>query len=327
MKERKVIDEIRQGLEQELDAFNRLYYKAHHSDYDLLRSINSYVFEQKGKQVRTLILLLLAKIFGKPQELTYLSASVLEMVHNASLLHDDVLDDADERRGLEAVHKRWSSKEAILAGDFLLSQGVSMAASAGSIKLIKMIADVGKALSEGELLQEGRSKSLQMTKEVYFDIIYHKTAFLIACCAQAGAMSVGASEEEQQRAFALGEILGIAFQLKDDILDYVGDERLGKPRGNDLRERKLTLPVIYYLSELNEKDRASVIATLKEKHGDKIYVDQLLAQVVEAGGVKHTEDVLREYEEKACTLLAAFPENEAKEDLTALLRFITTRSC
>lgn len=319
------INDIQKSIAQDLENFREVYKAAYLSDYSMLKAINSYVLKQQGKHLRVVTLLLVAKMLGDVNTRSYEYAAILELLHHASLIHDDVVDEAELRRGIRCVHKVWSAKEAVLTGDFLLSQAILMTAHCKDFGMIEMVASVGRNLSEGELLQTGQSKSLDMTEEVYFDIIRRKTAFLIGASTQAGAMSVGANEEDTLKMRDFGLALGMAFQIKDDILDYIGGDETGKAKGNDLKELKLTLPVLHYLSTLNQSKQDAFLKKLEDAHEETEFVERMIKSVIASGGIVYAEKVMKKYMEEALVILKDFPESEARKSLEDLIVFVADR--
>jgi len=275
--------------------------------------------------MRPMFVFLSAKLFGKFEENTYRAASMIELLHTATLVHDDVIDEANFRRGFFSINALWKNKIAVLVGDFLLSRGLLLAVEHNEFDLLKIMSHAVKDMSEGELLQIEKARKLDITEEVYFDIIRQKTATLIAACCASGANSVGQPKEvvEQMRLF--GEKAGIAFQIKDDLFDYTHSPLIGKPTGIDIREQKMTLPLIYILNTVDNQLKNHIINIIKNHHKDDTKVAEVIALVKKHGGLKYAEKLMNNYHNNAINILSQFEENDAKESLKLLLDYVVNR--
>jgi len=295
------------------------------SNVSLLDRIMHYIIKRKGKQMRPMFVFLSAKLFGKFEENTYRAASMIELLHTATLVHDDVIDEADFRRGFFSINALWKNKIAVLVGDFLLSRGLLLAVKHEEFELLKIMSTAVQDMSEGELLQIEKARKLDITEQVYFDIIRQKTATLIAACCASGANSVGESADtiEQMRLF--GEKAGIAFQIKDDLFDYTQSPLIGKPTGIDIREQKMTLPLIYTLNTVDKKLKNKIINIVKNHHKDDKKVAEVISIVKENGGLEYAEKVMHNYHNDTLNILKPFPENDAKKSLQLLLDYVVNR--
>jgi octaprenyl-diphosphate synthase len=272
------IDHIKAPIEQELNLFESKFREAMKSNVALLDTIMTYIVKRKGKQVRPMFVFYAAKLIGDINESTYRAASMVELLHTATLVHDDVVDDSDERRGFFSINALWKNKIAVLVGDYLLSKGLLLSVKNKDFHLLEIISVAVEAMSEGELLQIEKSRNLNLSEEVYYDIIRKKTASLIASCCAIGAASAGATTEQIELMRLFGEKIGIAFQIKDDLLDY-NDDDIGKPHGIDIKEKKLTLPIIYTLNNADKATKKSIINTIKNHHNNKQKVDEVIKYV------------------------------------------------
>jgi len=308
-----------------MDLFEQKFKESLKSNVPLLDRIMHYIIKRKGKQMRPMFVFLSAKLFGTFEENTYRAASMIELLHTATLVHDDVIDEANFRRGFFSINALWKNKIAVLVGDFLLSRGLLLAVKHEEFALLKIMSTAVQEMSEGELLQIEKARTLDITEEVYFDVIRKKTATLIAACCASGANSVGQSKEvvEQMRLF--GEKTGIAFQIKDDLFDYIQNSIIGKPTGIDIREQKMTLPLIYTLNTIKEKKKGYIINIIKNHHKDDKKVAEVIALVKENGGLEFAEKAMHNYHNAAVELLNQFEDNEAKNSLLLLLDFVINR--
>jgi len=275
--------------------------------------------------MRPMFVFLSAKLFGKFKENTYRAASMIELLHTATLVHDDVIDEANFRRGFFSINALWKNKIAVLVGDFLLSRGLLLAVEHNEFDLLRIMSHAVKDMSEGELLQIEKARKLDITEEVYFDIIRQKTATLIAACCASGANSVGQEKEvvEQMRLF--GEKAGIAFQIKDDLFDYTDSPLIGKPTGIDIREQKMTLPLIYTLNTVDNQLKNHIINIIKNHHKDDTKVTEVITLVKKYGGLKYAEKLMNNYHNEAVNILSQFEDNDAKESLKLLLDYVVNR--
>ncbi len=320
------MDEIKQLIGKELLDFENKFADSVKSHVPLLDRIMHYIVKRKGKQIRPMFVLLSAKLFNKDiQEGTYRAAALVELLHTATLVHDDVVDDAYERRGLFSINALWKNKIAVLVGDYLLSKGLLLSLNNHDFKTLQILSEAVKEMSEGELLQIEKTRKLNIQEDIYFEIIRRKTASLLASACAAGAWSSSADEHitEQMRLF--GEKVGIAFQIKDDLFDYVAD-KIGKPTGIDIREKKLTLPLIYTLQHATAEDRRRIIYIVKNQNTDKDKVAEVIRMVKASGGIGYTQEKMFQYRDEALAILNQFPENEIRKGLESLVRFTTDRT-
>jgi len=319
------IDQIKSPVSTELEAFELKFRHAMKSNVALLDTIMTYIVKRKGKQIRPLFVFLTAKACGGVTESTYRGASLVELLHTATLVHDDVVDDAYERRGFFSINALWKNKIAVLVGDYLLSKGLLLSLENDEFRLLKIVSTAVREMSEGELLQIEKTRRLNITEEVYFDIIRKKTASLIASCCSVGAASAGGADDLIENMRLFGEKIGIAFQIKDDLLDY-GDDDIGKPRGIDIKEKKLTLPIIYTLNNADEKIRKQIINTIKKNHDKKEKVNELIAYVNSHGGIEYTKKVMQSYIQEALACLTTIPDSDSKKALIQLVHYIIDRN-
>ncbi len=292
----------------------------------LLNRITYYIVNRKGKQMRPMFVFLCAKLLndGEVNDRTYRGASVIELIHTASLVHDDVVDDSNKRRGFFSINALWKNKIAVLVGDYLLSKGMLLSVESEDFDLLQIISVAIREISEGELLQLEKARRLDITEEVYYEIIRQKTATLIAACCALGATSVkpGSPDVETFRKF--GELCGMAFQIKDDLFDY-GEERIGKPTGIDIKEQKMTLPLIYALNHCEKRERNWLINSVKNHNRDKKRVKEVIALVKEKGGLKYAEEKMHEFKDQALQLLEPYPSSPYKESLKLMLDYVVER--
>lgn len=320
------VQQIKESVKDEMVIFEEKFKESLKSDVALLDKITNYVVRRQGKQMRPMFVFLSAKCLnGKVTDSSYTAASLIELLHTATLVHDDVVDDANERRGFFSVNALWKNKIAVLVGDYLLSRGLLLSVDNNEYRLLQIVSTAVKEMSEGELLQIEKARKLDITEEVYFDIIRQKTASLIASCCAAGAASVTQSEEEIQRMKKFGELVGLAFQIKDDIFDYGDGDKIGKPTGNDIRERKMTLPLIYALNNSSEEIKRNLINIVKNHNEESAYVKKAIKMVVDAGGVKYAFDRMMEIKNQALELLNDINESEAKSALIGLVEYTVNR--
>ena len=275
--------------------------------------------------MRPMFVFLSAKLFGKFKENTYRAASMIELLHTATLVHDDVIDEADFRRGFFSINALWKNKIAVLVGDFLLSRGLLLAVKHEEFELLKIMSTAVQDMSEGELLQIEKARKLDITEKVYFDIIRQKTATLIAACCASGANSVGEDKNTVETMRLFGEKAGIAFQIKDDLFDYTQSTFIGKPTGIDIREQKMTLPLIYTLNNISKKEKNNIINIVKNHHENDKKVAELIELVKENGGLNYAENVMIEYRNEALEILNQFNDNEARRSLELLLNYVVNR--
>ena len=308
-----------------MDLFENKFKDSLKSNVFLLDRIMHYIIKRKGKQMRPMFVFLTAKLFGKFEENTYRAASMIELLHTATLVHDDVIDEADFRRGYFSINALWKNKIAVLVGDFLLSRGLLLAVKHEEFELLKIMSTAVQDMSEGELLQIEKARKLDITEKVYFDIIRQKTATLIAACCASGANSVGEDKNTVETMRLFGEKAGIAFQIKDDLFDYTQSTFIGKPTGIDIRERKMSLPLIYTLNNISKKEKNNIIDIVKNHHENDKKVAELIELVKENGGLNYAENVMIEYRNEALEILNQFDDNEARRSLELLLNYVVNR--
>lgn len=319
------VSELKAPIDEELRIFEKKFREAMRSDVALLDKVTYYIYQRKGKQVRPMFIFLAAKMCGGVTEATYTGASLIELLHTASLVHDDVVDDANERRGFFSINALWKNKIAVLVGDYLLSKGLLLSLEHGQYHLLHIVSNAVKAMSEGELLQMEKARKLDITEELYFQIITNKTASLIAAACATGAASTTKDEGLIEKMRLIGENIGIAFQIKDDLFDY-GETDIGKPRGIDIKERKMTLPLIYTLNQADKKEKKWIINIVKNHNDDKAKVQELIDFVNHKGGIEYSNKTMNLYKQKAFDLIQTIEDSEAKEGLIDLVNYITERN-
>jgi len=322
----KPVELIKLPIKKEMDLFERKFKDSMLSKVPLLNRITYYIVRRKGKQMRPMFVFLVAKMVsnGGFDERTYRGASVVELIHTATLVHDDVVDDSNRRRGFFSINALWKNKIAVLVGDFLLSKGLLLSIDNEDFDLLKLISIAVREMSEGELLQIEKARKLDITEDVYFDIIRQKTATLIAACCGIGAASVGANNETVQQMRKFGEYIGIAFQIKDDLFDYTED-KIGKPTGIDIKEQKMTLPLIYTLNTCTKKEKDWIINSIKKYNKDKKRVKEIIAFVKENGGLEYAIDKMNDYKNKALNILESYPDSPYKKSLTQMIDYVVER--
>lgn len=320
----KSLKEIKVPIAQELKAFEQHFRDSMQSSVPLLDKITYYIVRRKGKQVRPMFVFLSAKILGDINDSTFNAASFIEILHTASLVHDDVVDDSFTRRGFFSVNALWKNKIAVLVGDYLLSKGMLLAVEHKEFELLGIVSDAIKALAEGELLQVEKARRLDIKEEVYFDIIRQKTASLIAAACSAGAASVTDDKETIEAMRLFGEKIGIAFQIRDDLFD-LGTDDVGKPRGIDIKEKKMTLPLIHALNKASRSDRRRIINLVKRKSDQPEKVREVIDFVNSSEGIAYAKEAMYRYREEAFEILHRMPDSEARQALEELVVFVTDR--
>ena len=319
------LNQIKAPIAKEMDAFEVKFKESMKSTVPLLDKITYYIVKRKGKQVRPMFVFLSAGLCGGITESTYRAASMIELLHTATLVHDDVVDDANERRGFFSVNALWKNKIAVLVGDYLLSRGLLLSVDFSEFRLLQIVSNSVREMSEGELLQIEKARRLDIDESVYFDIIRQKTATLIASCCASGASSAGSTEEVISAMKQIGEDIGIAFQIKDDLFDYAGSSAIGKPTGIDIKERKMTLPLIYTLSNSNKEQKRLIINIIKNHNTEPKKVQQVIDLVRAGNGIKYATEKMQFYRDKALKALDAFPESEYKTSFIDLVKFTVDR--
>ena len=318
------LDDIKKPIEKEIDAFEEKFKTAMQSSVPLLDRITHYIVKRKGKQMRPMFVFFAANVCGGITESTYRGAALVELLHTATLVHDDVVDNSFERRGFFSINALWKNKIAVLVGDYLLAKGLQLSVDNQEFRLLKIVSDAVQQMSEGELLQIEKVRRMDISEAVYYEVIRQKTASLIASCCAAGAASAGATEETIQLMHAFGEKIGIAFQIKDDLFDF-GVDDVGKPKGIDIKEKKVTLPLIYALSKASKTDKKKMINLVKHHDDDPVKINQIIDFVKNSGGLAYAEEQMLQYQSKAFEILATFPDSESKLSLEQLVKFTTQR--
>lgn len=320
-----ILKEIQKPVEDELKGYSEYFRSALKNRIKQVEAVNKYILKQEGKQLRPTVLLLCNALYSKPQKNAIVSAASLEMLHNATLVHDDVVDESTERRGLLSVNAMWNNKTAVLMGDYLFSNSLYTAVEANSLELYRILSDLGRKMSEGEIIQLDMTKTLTITEDIYYDIIYRKTAVLFASCAKAGGLSAGASAEDQEKLWDFGRNLGMAFQIKDDIFDYFDKGILGKPTGNDLKEKKLTLPIIHALTKIDTSTKKKLLAELKGKKRNGA-IKELIQLTRDNGGIEYAQEKMEEFGQRALDIINEYNDSEAKESLKKVVSFSMSRN-
>ena len=315
---------IKQPIEQEFEVFKQMFDDSLQSSHPLLKEVISYIKQGRGKMMRPILTLLMAKAFGEIGESTYHAANSLELLHTASLIHDDVVDDSDKRRGQKSVNAVYDNKVSVLVGDYLLSTSLKEAALTGDIRIVNLVSQLGQNLSEGEIVQLTTIATTEFSEEVYYDVIRKKTAALFASCAEAGARSAHSSDEMAENAYLLGEMIGIAFQIKDDIFDYYSSD-IGKPTGNDMREGKLTLPALYVLNTCTDEKMKELAFRIRSLEATQEEIFVFIEWIKNKGGIDYARKVMADYRNKALALLSSSVNIEIKEALTAYIDYVINR--
>ena len=322
----KITEQIKQPIAFEMNLFEQKFRLAMSSKVALLNRITYYIVNRKGKQMRPMFVFLVAKMVsnGEVSERTYRGASVIELIHTATLVHDDVVDDSNKRRGFFSINALWKNKIAVLIGDFLLSKGLLLSIDNNDFDLLKIISIAVREMSEGELLQIEKARKLDITEAVYYDIIRQKTATLIAACCSLGAASVKPNSVEVESMRKFGELIGMAFQIKDDLFDY-GTQSIGKPTGIDIKEQKMTLPLIYVLNNCSKKYKKWLINSVKNHNTDKKRVNQVIQFVKDNGGLDYAVSKMKTFQQEALLLLNSFPKSEYKDSLELMVNYVIER--
>ena len=323
----KVVERIKEPIYQEMELFEEKFTQSRASKVAVLNRITHFIVNRKGKQMRPMFVFLVAKLLGegKVNERTYRGASVIELIHTATLVHDDVVDDSNKRRGFFSINALWKNKIAVLVGDYLLSKGLLLSIENEDFDLLKIISVAVREMSQGELLQIEKARNLDITEEIYYAIIRQKTATLLASCCALGAQSVNATPKEVDKMHRFGEVLGMAFQIKDDLFDY-GDQRIGKPTGIDIKEQKMTLPLIHTLNVVSKKEKKTLINIVKNDNKNKVKVKELISIVKEKGGLDFAIKKMESYRNEALSLLFEFPKNEFRDALELMLNYVIERN-
>ncbi len=312
-------------IQSELTAFEAYFKESMRSDVALLDKVTQYVVKRKGKQMRPMFVFLTAKMLGEINQVTYDATTLVELLHTATLVHDDVVDDANERRGFFSVNALWKNKIAVLVGDYMLSRILLLSIEKENIALLEVVARAVREMSEGELLQIEKARDLNIDEETYFEVIRKKTASLIATCCEAGAISVQANADQQEKMKKFGELIGLAFQIKDDIFDYGTGEHIGKPTGIDIREQKMTLPLIYVMNHSPSEIRKELMYIMKNEFDVSARIKRAIQLVIQYGGIQFATHKMEEIAKEALELLESFPDNDAKKSLIGLVHYTMNR--
>ena len=318
------LKEIQAPVSEEMELFEKHFRTSMNTKVFLLDKIMNYIVKRKGKQMRPLFVFLTSHVFGNINEATYRGAALIELLHTATLVHDDVVDESMYRRGFFSVNALWKNKIAVLVGDYLLSRGLLLAIENEDFALLKIVSVAVREMSEGELLQIEKARKLDITEEVYFEIIRQKTASLIASCCAVGAASSGASPEKVELARKFGELVGLAFQIKDDLFDF-GDDEIGKPRGIDIKEKKMTLPLIYSLNNSSNSERRKIVRKIKRKSEDRKTINEVISFVKNTGGLEYAISKMNKLKNEALELLVNFEDTKYKASLVGLIEYTISR--
>lgn len=316
---------IKAPIAKEMKEFEAYFKTQLNSNIPLLNIITNYLLRRKGKQMRPMLVFLSAKLNGEPSQSSFTAAGLIELLHTATLIHDDVVDETYQRRGYFSINALWRSKIAVLVGDYFLSVGLSSALKTGQIGVLEVVSDAVKEMSEGELLQIEKSRNLNITEEIYYEVIRKKTATLIAACTKAGAYSVNATQEQLDKMHEFGTNLGMAFQIRDDLLDYEKTNLAGKPTGNDLKEKKITLPLIFVLNQMKNGEKRKILRTIRRNHKNERKIADIMQLVKDNGGIEYAREKMTCFQNKALEILESYPPSEARESLKELVKYTTTR--
>ena len=319
------LSKIKLPIQKEMILFEKKFKQSLQSKTALLDKIMYYIIKRKGKQIRPIFVFLTCRMFGEITEKSYRSASLIELLHTATLIHDDVVDESHLRRGFFSLNAIWKNKIAVLVGDFLLSKGLLLSIKNRDYDLLEIVSSAVQDMSEGELLQIEKARKLDIQEDVYFEIIRKKTAMLIASCCACGASSMNQPKDTIEKMRLFGEQIGIAFQIKDDLFDYTETSIIGKPIGIDIRQKKMTLPLIYTINKVNKKTRNLIINTIKNDSKNDKKIINIISIVKKNGGVLYAEDRMKEFQEKAIKTISSFPDNHAKSSLLKLVDYVINR--
>lgn len=321
----KSLNSIKTPIDEEIKEFHHRFKSAMKSDVPLLDKVTNFIIKRKGKQMRPMFIFLSAKICGEVNELTYHAANLVELLHTATLIHDDVVDDSMQRRGFFSLKALWGNKIAVLVGDYLLSKGLLLSIENNAINLLKITSDAVKEMSEGELLQIEKARRLDIEESVYFKIIRKKTASLIASACASGAASATDDPETIQKMHLFGEKIGIAFQIRDDLFDF-GDGNAGKPQGNDIQEKKMTLPLIHALNNIDKAKRNYIINIIKNENTDPQKIKEVTQFVLNSNGIEYARNMMYQYRNEAFEILRSFPLSASRTSLEDLVNYVTERN-
>ena len=312
-------------IKNEMDSFEKKFRESVSSDVAVVDKIMHYIIKRKGKQIRPIFVFLSSKLFGKISKSSYTAASLIELLHTATLIHDDVVDESNLRRGVFSINAVWKNKIAVLVGDFLLSKGLLLSVKNKEYKMLEIMSSAVEQMSEGELLQMEKSRKLNVSEDDYYKIIRKKTATLISACCESGAVASKQCDTVCEKMRLFGEYAGMAFQIKDDLFDYESNINIGKPKGIDIKDKKLTLPIIYSLNNVSYNQKRNIINTIKRDYDNEEKIIELYNIVKSCGGIDYSKKVMKEYHDKAIGILNEFEDNEAKKSLILLLKFIINR--
>ena len=322
----KAVEKIKKPIYHEMEIFEEKFALSMFSNVPLINRITHFIVKRKGKQMRPMLIFLTAKLInkGKINDRTYRGASVIELIHTATLVHDDIVDDSNFRRGFFSINALWKNKIAVLVGDFLLSKGMLLCIENKDFDLLEYISIAVREMSEGELLQAEKARGFDINEELYLEIIRKKTATLIATCCAIGAKSVNAEKKIVDKLFLFGELIGITFQIRDDLFDY-SENKIGKPIGIDIKDKKMTLPLIHVINKVSVNERNWILNTIKKHNKDKTKVKQLISFVKEKGGVKYAKKVMLKYKSKALKMILEFPKSDFRQSLEFMLDYVIER--
>ncbi|WP_288436664.1 polyprenyl synthetase family protein [uncultured Chryseobacterium sp.] len=320
-----IVEEIKRPINDEMKLFEQKFYESMQSKVALLDKVTRFIVTTKGKQMRPMFVFLCAKLVGEVTEKTYRGASMIELIHTATLVHDDVVDESFKRRNFFSINALWKNKIAVLVGDYLLSKSVLLSTDHKDYDLLGVISRTIREMSEGELLQLEKARKLDITEDVYYEIIRQKTATLIAACCEIGVLSNNADEALAKKMMDFGTFTGMAFQIKDDLFDYLSSNVIGKPVGIDIKEQKMTLPLIHTLKTAKEKDRKYYFDTIKRYNNNPKRVKELIEFVKSSGGLEYAITVMKDFQQKAKDILNEFPDSEARKSLHIMLDYVIER--
>lgn len=320
------LKKIRVPIAEHLKLFEKKFRSSMKSKVPLLDTITRYIYKRKGKQMRPMFVFFAAGICGSINESSYRAASLIELLHTATLVHDDVVDDSNIRRGYFSINALWKNKIAVLVGDYLLSRGLLLSLNNNEFELLRIVSNATQEMAEGELLQIEKARRLDIKEEIYFDIIRKKTASLIASCCAAGAESVGADKDTVEKMHQIGECVGIAFQIKDDLFDYQDSTAIGKPNGIDIKEQKMTLPLIHMLNNTGRLEKRKVINVVKRHNNNPGKVNKVIDKVNRSGGIEYATQKMYEYQQKAFDLLSEFPDSPMRRSFEDLVKYTVERN-
>ena len=319
------VEEIKKPISGEMKLFEQKFYESMQSNVPLLDKVMRFIVTTKGKQMRPMFVFLCAKLVGEVNEKTFRGASMIELIHTATLVHDDVVDESFKRRNFFSINALWKNKIAVLVGDYLLSKAVLLSTDHKDFDLLAVISRTIREMAEGELLQLEKARKLDITEEVYYEIIRQKTATLIAACCEIGVVSNNVDETMAKKMMEFGTLTGMAFQIKDDLFDYLTSNIIGKPVGIDIKEQKMTLPLIHTLKTASETDRKHYFNTIKRYNNDTKRVKELIDFVKSSGGLDYAISVMKDYQQRAKNILSEFPDSEAKHSLNLMLDYVIER--